>query len=110
MYQRAGSEAEISAKRGTTSTVTPTPTSAEEQKTEVVQMTIFGQIGYYITELFQCSGCCCSSGCAHHKRGESNMKQSHMEMKFQDDELASSSPETNNENYYENNESFVMLS
>ena len=39
------------------------------------------------------------------------MKASHMEMKFHDDELASSSPETNNENYYtENNESFVMLS
>ena len=34
------------------------------------------------------------------------MKKSHMEMKFHDEELQSSSPETQNENF----ESFVMLS
>ena len=76
----------------------------EEQKAEVVPNTVFNQIGYYITELFQCTGCCC--GTTHERHGVSNMKQSHMEMKFHDDELQSSSPETQNENF----ESFVMLS
>ena len=97
IYKRAGSENEI----------TPTKqreiATEEEQKAEVVENTYFNQIGYYITELFQCSGCCCGTA---QERGVSNMKKSHMEMKFHDEELQSSSPETQNENF----ESFVMLS
>ena len=54
------------------------------QKAEVVENTYFNQIGYYITELFQCSGCCCGTA---QERGVSNMKKSHMEMKFHDEEL-----------------------